>query len=208
MKALIIPLLVLLASCGSTHKIVTSKKTTLDSSSTVIRDTAHVSRETSSSDNLNVQNVHIRVEYAADTALAKALQKATNKEGFWDSGPPTSESMDEGYHKAVSPTPSKASKIAQAIKDAIAAGGGNGRLPSSVEIDIGSIDQNSTQNTKSDSGASHSAAQTNLKKTESDKSKDVTRTGLSIGVKIGIGIFLLILLVIVAWRLYQKFKPI
>lgn len=191
MKALIIPLLILLASCGSTHKVVTSKKTTLDSSSTLVRDTAHVSRETSSSDNLNVQNVHIRVEYAADTALAKAKEQPAGEVG---DGPSTNtpygafslqqtttgnQSGPWGYgaNKPLNPS-SNAAKIAQAIKGAIAAGGGAGRLPSSITVDIGSISDSSTQKAKSDSAGSHSSDDKHLKQTEDDNAKNVTHWSL------------------------------
>lgn len=195
MKTLYFALLVLLASCGTSHKTVTSSKKTVDSVVTTVRDTSHVTHEKSSSDNLTAKDVHIRVEYpelpsAADSALAVARQQPAGEIG--ENPPPRNNSE----------------RIAAAIRDAIAASGGAGRLPSSITIDIGSIQDSSSRTSKKDSGSVHNSTAASVKKTDSEKSKEVTHTGLSLGYKIGIGLFLLILLLVVAWRLARKFKLI
>lgn len=191
-KSFLIALLVLASGCGTTHKVSHSEKKTSDSTVTVVRDTARVTHETTKTHNFNAQDIHIRVEYPADTALAKAKEQRTDTVD-WKPYYPKSKS--------------KAGQIAQAISDAISASGSAGRLPSSVTIDIGSISDSSTRTSKNDSGGVHAATSTDLIKTDNRTSEETTHTGLSVGYKIGLGIFVFIILLVAAWRLYKRFKP-
>lgn len=192
---ILIALAVLLSSCGTVHKVFHAEKKTVDSSTTVTVDTSHVIHEEDNGNVFHVQDVHVRVEYPADTALEKAKQQ------------PADTAIWTPLYVRKKPS-TKASEIADAIRDAIAASGGAGRLPSSITVDIGSISDSSSHSTRTDSGAVHAITQTDLHKTDTEKNKEVTRTGLSLGYKIGIGLFLLIALLVVAWRLWQKYKPL
>lgn len=191
---ILIALSVLLSSCGTVHKVFHAEKKTVDSSATVTLDTSHVIREEDNGNVFHIQDVHVRVEYPADTALQQATQR------------PADTAIWTPLYVRKKPS-TKATEIAEAIRHAIAASGGAGRLPSSITVDIGSISDSSSHSTRTDSGAVHATTQTDLHKTDTEKNKEVTRTGLSLGYKIGIGLFLLILLLVVAWRLWQKYKP-
>lgn len=193
MKALIFPLLVLLTACGTTHKTVNTVKKTVDSSAAVTVDTSHVFREEDAGDMFHIRDVHIRVEYPADSSLQQAKHSDT---ATWTP-----------LYVPKKPT-TKAAQIADAIRDAITASGGAGRLPSSITIDIGALSDSSGHSVRTDSTGMRTTSQTDLHKTDNEKNKEVTRTGLSLGYKIGVGLFLLILLLLVAWRLWQKFKPL
>ena len=193
-KVFLISALTLLASCGSSHKVVHDTKKTVDSSVISTIDSSHVMHEEESGDMFHLHDVHIRVEYPADTALAKAKETPADTTSW------------QPYYVPKKPT--KAQQIAQALKDAISASGGAGRLPSVITIDIGSLSDSSGRTTRSDSSGIRAIAKVDLHTVEVSKDKDVTHTGLPLGLKFGIGLFFLIVLLVVIWRLWQKFKPL
>lgn len=190
MKVLLFAFIVLLASCGTTHKIITSSKKTVDSAATVTKDTSHVSHETTASDNLEIKDVHIRVEYGNRDTVA------------WE---PYYYKRDSVKASDYYPAKKKVDKYADLIREAIASSGQAGRI-SSVTIDIGSLSDSSYKTEKKDSGSGKTVSTVDLKKTDSEKSKDVTRTGMSLGFKIGIGLFILIALIIWLIMLARKFS--
>jgi len=195
-KPIIITLGILfLASCGTTHKVVNTSKKKVDSSATVTRDTSHVFHEEDAGDMFHVRDVHIRVEYPADTALKQAKQR------------PSDTTVWTPLYVRRKPT-TKAGEIADAIRDAISASGGAGRLPSSITVDIGSVLDSTYYSSRRDSANIHATSQVDMHRADAEKNKEVTRTGLSLGYKIGIGLFLFIVLIVAAWRLWQKFKPL
>lgn len=153
----LLPLLLLLASCSASHKIKTSEKKTLDSTSTVTRDTTRVTHEETSSSNLQAQDVHIRIDYRdnpqtpADSALAAAVARPVNRK----------------------PVKTR-NKFVDAIQDAVAAAGNTGNL-SSIRIDIGRISDSSTTSSKKDSGTGKTISTTAVHKQERSKSKEVWR---------------------------------
>jgi len=178
-----------LTSCGAMHKLKQSQSRKVDSVVNSTRDTTHVSQEESSSSNITAQDVHVTVTYPQDTLAAAwaALQRAKSERADKSSSEPNSCPL-------VYPTKKTGNKIVDAIQDAIAAAGSSGRLPAKIQIDIGSISDSSTRQIKKDSGAAHATTQAHLQTQEQAKSKEVTRTGMSLFAKIGLCIGLLILL--------------
>lgn len=206
-KILLIPLLILLASCGASHKLKTSQKKTVDSAVTITQDTMHISHELTRSSNITAQDVHIRVEYGDSTLLAYMLRQpgqtlSQDTANIGSIGAPSWAGT-----QIVSKLTKTGNKVIDAIQDAISAAGSAGRIPSSIQIDIGSISDSSTLRIKKDSAGGHSTSVADLHKTEESKSKEVTHTGLPLGLKIGAAVLLLIILAVALWRLYQKFKP-
>jgi len=196
MKYFIIPLLILLISCGSSHKVVNSSKKAVDSSSSSFHDSSAFMKEDDIGDMFHIHGVHIRVEYPADTALAEAKQRPANDTAIW-----TPIYIPRKHNV-------ESNQFSKLISNIISASGNAGRLqPSSIDITVGDASDSIYEWKKIDSVSSRIGAKVDVTTTEAAKSKEITHTGLSIGLKIGIGFLLFIFLLIAAWKVYQKIKP-
>lgn len=196
---ILLPLLVLLASCGASHKLKTSVKKTVDSAVTTHRDTATVSQETTTTDDLSVRGVDITVNYGPTT-------NNDNIKGL-QTGEAVPHSDTVAWQQYYYRPKTQVDKIAAAIRSAITSSGNAGRIQS-VSIHIDSLTSASATSSRKDSSAGHSDVKAEVKKNEEDKSKEVTRSGMPLAAKLGLWMLIIAVIVAVVYRYRAKFIAI
>lgn len=154
-----IPVIFFLAACGTTHKVVNKEKKSIDSTATVSRDTASVSREDNSSRTLNAKDVDI------DITFGEELPQKT----------PADSALQEALKRVASAGTTTGRNLSGVITGIIASARTTGRSPSSVKIHIGSFSDSSTRSVKKDSSGNRSQATVAVKTNTQTTSKTIHR---------------------------------
>lgn len=175
------PFLVLLASCSTVHKAVTTQKKTVDSVITTKADTSYKSSQTTRTDDFNVKDVDVTVTYGtpADSALVAAKTKPVDRTPMKTA---TGKKLDD---------------FAAIIRDAVSNSGKAANIQS-VTIHIGDISDSASSSSSTDTGSAHSSHDVKVQDQTINQMKTVTRTGLPWYIYVAAGLVGLIFL-------YKKF---
>lgn len=180
----LLPFVVLLASCGSSHKIVHTDSKRVDSTATTQRDTSYKTLQVRQADDLTAKDVDItvwydtgRAYYPADSALAAALSRPVDRSA-------------QGSTR-------KADQYVQLIQNAISASG----RPAKIQIHIGEVSDSSSHTVRVDTGSAHQQAQVHVKTEEKKVDKDITHSGWPWYAWAGAGIIFLIIFLLILKRL-------
>jgi hypothetical protein len=186
MKYLFLIALIVLASCSTTHKLKTEIHKTVDSTSTIIKDTTNVTKESSIMNDFNANDVDITLNYGTNPIDTSKKDVTVPWDAYY--------SGDKG----------RTGRINGLIESAVSGSGLNGRIPTSVTIHIGSLSDSSVKSNKIDSSSGKSISKADVKTDLNTKTKSVVRTGLGAGMYIIIGIVVIIILglVVIKFKLY------
>ena len=179
---LILILAIVFASCSATHKIKTETHKTVDSVVNTVKDTVNVSKEVNQANNFTAKGIDITFDYNKDEPIDTSGGDTVKWKPF--------------YYKSTKA--GSTDPMFNIIKDAVSNSGLTSRIPSSVTIHIDSLGQSSVINTKNDSSVGKQTTNAQVKTTDDEKSKTVTRTGLGAGAYLIIGIVVLLGLVALA----------
>lgn len=194
---ILLPLLVLLASCGASHKLKTSVKKTVDSVVTAHRDTATVSQESTSTDDLNVKGLDIILNYGTTKPAEKVDTGEVLPKGY------NVDDRDYIYEVPKSQSKTYSEKIDKIIRNAIAAAGKAGEIQS-VSIHIDDLSSSSKTSNKKDSSAGHSDTKADVKKTEATTTKDKSPDGMPLSARLGLGLLIILVVAVVVRKYWAK----
>lgn len=160
MKQISLFILILLSACKTVHKITNESKSTIDSTKVVSKDTIAVAKENNSTEITNLKDINIKINYG-DSAV----------------------NISDGTvvkHVSIIKAPGS-NKISDIVNEAISASGNTGKIPSSIEIHIGTASDSITANSKTDSVNVKVNDSTKLQAEKETYTKNVDKKGLSVG---------------------------
>lgn len=159
MKHILLILAVVLAfSCKTVHKITDENKTSTDTIKVIKKDSTKVTTESEATKITDVKDIHVIITYP-DNPDGTVVTKPN-----------------------VSTKPTKSGNtVNDIIKDAISSSGDAGHLPSKIEISIGGIKDSIKATSKTDSSTGKINDSTKIKSNTESYSKDVKKTGPTVG---------------------------
>lgn len=182
---ILLPFLVVLASCGTVHKVIQKENKKVDSVASVTRDTSFKSTKITHTDDLDVKDVDITVFFNDDLAPHDYTDSAIKP-----IPPPQAHRM-----------PTKLAGYAQLINDAVASTGRSGNI-SSIKIHIGSISDSTRHTESTDTGSAHVKTDIHVKTEDKTIDKKIDRSGWPWY----IWLILAGVLIAMAWIILRRFK--
>jgi hypothetical protein len=191
MKKLLFSLLaILMVSCSTVHKNISSVKKTEDSVSVVTKDTSSVSTQINHNDNFTAKGIDITVNYDSTKNGVNADSVKWTPVYVPKSNVPESDKDYDIQH--------------QVVQYALSNLPSTGELPTSITIHIDSVTNDASSSVSKDSLTGNQKSVTNVKTNTLSKDRVVSKTGFSIWVYIGLGVAALIAIVVFALKIGIK----